>query len=190
VARNLTINYIWQVPAPKSLPGAATFLLSGWQVGGIFQASTGIPFTPILGGDPLGLNSSDPWDFPNRNVGQGCKTGVNSGNPNEYIKLSCFSYPNPSTLLGNAGRNSLTGPGLVNFDFSLYKNNYIRRISETFNIQFRTEFFNVFNRANFNPPIANSTIFDQGGTPTAGAGSLDSTSTPSRQIQFALKVLW
>jgi len=190
VARNLVINYIWQVPTPKSLPGAATWLLGGWQVGGIFQASTGIPFTPILGGDPLGLNSSDPWDFPNRSVGAGCKTGVNSGNPNQYIKVSCFTYPNPSTLLGNAGRNSLTGPGLENFDFSLYKNNYIRRISETFNIQFRAEFFNVFNRANFNPPIANSTIFDQGGTPTPGAGSLDATSTPSRQIQFALKVMW
>jgi hypothetical protein len=190
VARNLVINYIWQVPAPKSLPSVASWLVGGWQVGGIFQASTGIPFTPILGGDPLGLNSSDPWDFPNRLVGPGCKSGVNPGNPNQYIKVSCFTYPNPSTLLGNAGRNSLTGPGLENFDFSLYKNNYIRRISETFNIQFRAEFFNVFNRANFNPPIANSTIFDMGGTPTAGAGSLDSTSTPSRQIQFALKVMW
>ncbi|MDP9161521.1 MAG: TonB-dependent receptor [Acidobacteriota bacterium] len=190
VARNLVINYIWQVPTPRSMPSAASWVLGGWQVGGIFQASTGVPFTPILGGDPLGLNSSDPWDFPNRSVGAGCKSGVNPGNVNQYIKVSCFSYPIPSTLLGNTGRNSLTGPGLENFDFSLYKNNYIKRISETFNIQFRAEFFNVFNRANFNPPIANSTIFDQGGTRTDGAGSLDSTSTPSRQIQFALKVMW
>ena len=110
--------------------------------------------------------------------------------PTSFSYLICCTERTGSTLLGNAGRNSLTGPGLANFDFSLYKNNYIKRISESFNIQFRAEFFNVLNRANFSPPIANSTIFDMGGTRTDGAGSLDSTSTPSRQIQFALKVMW
>jgi hypothetical protein len=190
VARNLVINYLWQLPTPRSLPSAASLVLGGWQVGGIFQASSGIPFTPILGGDPLGLNSSDPWDFPNRIVGGGCASGVNPGNVNNYIKLECFTYPNPSTLLGNTGRNSLTGPGLENFDFSLTKNNYIKRISESFNVQFRAEFFNVLNRANFNPPITNSTLFNDNGTPTDGAGSLDSTSTPAREIQFALKIIW
>jgi hypothetical protein len=93
-------------------------------------------------------------------------------------------------LMGNSGRNSVYGPGLVNFDFSLVKNNYIRKISETFNVQFRAEFFNIFNRPNFGPPIDNSNILNQNGTAVAGAGAMDNTTTDSRQIQFALKLNW
>ena len=84
----------------------------------------------------------------------------------------------------------MIGPGVVNFDFSLFKNNYIRRISESFNVQFRAEFFNVFNHSNFNSPIDNSTLFDQTGAPVAGAGMIDSTSTTAREIQVALKVIF
>ena len=95
-----------------------------------------------------------------------------------------------ANLLGNVGRNSVVGPGLVNLDFSLMKNNYIPRISENFNVQFRAEFFNILNRANFAAPIDNSTLFDQTGAPIGGAGAVDSTSTTSREIQFALKLIW
>jgi hypothetical protein len=190
VTHNLVVNFNWTVPTPRSLPGGVSWLFTGWQLGGIYQASTGIPFTPILGGDPLGLNSADPWDFPNRIEGPGCKSAVNPGNVNNYIKVQCFGFPNPSTLLGNTGRNSLIGPGLSNFDFSLFKNNYIPRISEHFNAQFRVEFFNVFNHANFSPPIDNSTLFDESGAPVDGAGALSSTSTTAREIQFALKLIW
>jgi hypothetical protein len=82
------------------------------------------------------------------------------------------------------------GPGLVNFDFSLFKNNYIRKISESFNVQFRAEFFNVFNKANFAVPTDNSHFFDQNGNAVGGAGSIDQTSTPAREIQFGIKVIW
>jgi hypothetical protein len=82
------------------------------------------------------------------------------------------------------------GPGLVTFDFSLFKNNYIRKISEAFNAQFRAEFFNILNRANFSTPFANEALFDQTGTPIGGAGSLSQTSTPAREIQFAVKLIW
>jgi hypothetical protein len=92
--------------------------------------------------------------------------------------------------MGNAGRNSLRGPGLLNFDFSASKNDYIRKISETFNVQFRADAFNIFNRANFNSPNGHSTLFDQNGTPIPGAGLIDVTSTTARQIQLALKVVW
>ena len=60
--------------------------------------------------------------------------------------------PNPpavgtcANLMGNGGRNTVMGPGRVTFDFSLLKNTYIRRVSETFNAQFRAQFFNIFNR--------------------------------------------
>jgi hypothetical protein len=72
----------------------------------------------------------------------------------------------------------------------MFKNNPVKRISETFNVQFRAEAFNVFNRPNFGPPITNSTILDGSGSPVQGAGALDTTTTTSRQVQFALKVVW
>jgi hypothetical protein len=177
-------------------------------LGGIAQIRSGLPFTPLIGGDPLGLNSTDPFAYPNRLKGSGCQTAVSPGNVNDYINLSCFTLPTApaalaaqctpfptapgtcSNLLGNERRNSVIGPGVVNFDFSLFKNNYIRRISESFNVQFRAEFFNVFNHSNFNSPIDNSTLFDQTGAPVAGAGMIDSTSTTAREIQVALKVIF
>jgi hypothetical protein len=112
------------------------------------------------------------------------------GNPNHYIKTQCFGVPNPITLRGDLGRNTLTGPGLSNFDLSVVKNNYVKKVSDAFNVQLRTEFFNVFNRANFSPPLDNRNIFDAAGTAIANAGLITATQTPSRQIQFALKFIW
>jgi hypothetical protein len=91
--------------------------------------------------------------------------------------------------LGNNGRNSLVGPGLVNYDFSVIKNNHIARISEAFNVQFRVEAFNVLNRANFAPP-SNISLFDVNGNKVNNAGKLSSTLTDPRDIQFALKVIF
>ena len=96
-----------------------------------------------------------------------------------------------ANLRGNLGRNALIGPGISKLDFSVFKNNYIKRISENFNAQFRAEFFNIFNRANFSSPTDNLEIFDQTGRPqTQNAGALTSTQTTSRQIQVALKLIW
>jgi hypothetical protein len=70
-----------------------------------------------------------------------------------YIKTECFSFPRPANRLGNAGRNTLIGRGLLNVDFSVLKNNRVQRISEIFNVQFRAECFNVLNHPNFSPPV-------------------------------------
>jgi hypothetical protein len=187
VAHTLVANYIWDVPAPKTWGFIGSNVLGGWEIGGIITAETGVPITPLIGGDPLGLNSNDPFAFPNRLSGPGCGSAVNPGNPNNYIKLSCFAAPNPLTLLGNAGRNSIIGPGLVTWDLSLFKN---IRITERFKLQFRSEFFNVLNRPNFATPFHNNTLIDQNGNPVGGAGSIDSTSTTARQIQLGLKLFW
>jgi hypothetical protein len=103
-------------------------------------------------------------------------------------------------LRGNAGRNILIGPGIANLDFSVFKNNHIRRISETFNVQFRMEIFNIINHANFAPPgpgDGNTDIFDATGaslSPALGnggiAGALVRTTIPERQIQFAIKIVF
>jgi hypothetical protein len=216
VAHNMSINATWIVPGPKSLGSAAEFMLGGWQLGGIVTARTGLPFTPVIGGDPLGLNTDD-FDFPNRSKSGACATAVNPGNPNNYINLSCFSLPTPipglagpcvnfgastttglggvsgtcANLIGNGGRNSVRGPGLFNLDFSVFKNNYVRRISETFNAQFRAEIFNITNRNNFLSPTASTAVYNVNGIAQTGvAGVITGTSTTSRQIQFGLKVIW
>jgi hypothetical protein len=62
--------------------------------------------------------------------------------------------------------------------------------SEEFNIQFRAEFFNILNKANFSSPTDNLEVFDKIGQPISGAGLITSTQTTSRQIQFALKTIW
>jgi len=191
VSHNLNVNYTWVLGAPKWKTGFGVWALGGWQLGGVFEASTGVPFTPGFAGDSLGVGSTEPnVDVPNVLTGAGCGSHVNAGNPNHYIRTQCFEVPNPINIRGNLGRNTLTGPGLLNFDFSVVKNNYVKRVSDAFNVQFRTEFFNVFNRANFAPPLDNKNIFDATGAPIANAGLITAMQTPSRQIQFALKFIW
>src|SRR5467141_1564277 len=191
VSHNLNVNYTWVLGAPKWKTGFGVWALGGWQLGGVFEASTGVPFTPGFAGDSLGVGSTEPnVDVPNVLTGAGCGSHVNAGNPNHYIRTQCFEVPNPINIRGNLGRNTLTGPVLLNFDFSVVKNNYVKRVSDAFNVQFRTEFFNVFNRANFAPPLDNKNIFDATGAPIANAGLITAMQTPSRQIQFALKFIW
>lgn len=206
----LSVNYLWEVPKPSSISGFAGGILGGWQMGGVFTASSGIPFTPIMAGDPLGLNSTDPWSFPDRLRGPGCQSLVNPGNVQNYLKVQCFNAPPAVNVngvnyirLGNAGRNEVYGPGLTNLDVSFVKNTNIRRISETFNVQFRAELFNVLNHPNFQVPVDNGqnaildpTISGIGIAPadpltdSISSVPLTSTTTTSRQIQFALKVIW
>jgi hypothetical protein len=78
-------------------------------------------------------------------------------------------------------------------DFSVFKNQSIKRISESFNVQFRAEFFNVMNHANFAVPqiaAGNTDMFDGTGAPLGTAGVLTLTTTQGREIQFALKFGW
>lgn len=125
-----------------------------------------------------------------------------AANPFGCAPLSFTNSPVPapsgqqycSNVLGNTGRNRFYGPGLTTVDFSIFKNFPIHKISETFNAQFRAEFFNILNHTNFLSPGflntfgQNNSVFDFDGTslPTA----LNQTSTSSRQIQLGLKLVW
>jgi Carboxypeptidase regulatory-like domain/TonB dependent receptor/TonB-dependent Receptor Plug Domain len=219
----LSINGVWNIPTVKTLHGFTGGIVNGWQVNGIFQASAGQPFSAILAGDVLGLNNTDSFAYPNRLSGPGCDTLTNPGNIANYVKLQCFQIPAPVVYqghnyirLGNAGRNIMTGPGLATFDLSFEKNTPVARISETFNIKLRVDVFNLFNRANFNPPVQNEFLLDptaltpgmlptpgpSGPCPSAGdpnsgcvgsAGALssaDRTATESRQMQLSIKFIW
>ena len=230
VKRAFVLNGTWEIPQAKSLTGPLGVLANGWQLGVIFTVSDGVPFTPTwgTGDDPAGTLSGDDFAYPNRLKGPGCGSAVNPGNPGNYIKTQCFGIPTapdlafwtancdpfPPTagapiapaslqcynLRGNSGRNILTGPGVTNLDFSIFKNFPVKRISEDFNIQFRAEMFNILNHANFGPPgpgDGNTDIFNSAGdsqSPALGngglAGKLVRTTTPERQIQFAVKVVF
>ncbi len=78
----------------------------------------------------------------------------------------------------------------MNLDFSLFKNNYIKRISESFNAQFRVEVFNSLNRPNLASPTDNNEPLHASGDPVGSFGKLDLLATPAREIQFALKLIW
>ena len=100
--------------------------------------------------------------------------------------LRCFN------LRGNSGRNVVTGPGITSHDFSVFKNNYFKSISERFNVQFRAEIFNILNHPNFAPPVTpdSTDIFDNTGILSSIAGLLSRTTTTAREIQFAIKVVF
>lgn len=191
IGRDLKVVGSWQIGRPAGDTGISAWALQGWQIGGVLEGTSGVPFTPGIAGDPLGVNSTDPGlDVPDVLPGPDCHSLVNPGNPEHYIKTQCFALPNPLTRRGNAGRNILIGPSLVNIDASLFKNNPVRSISDSFNVQFRAEFFNVLNHPNFDAPLKNRNIFDTQGNPIGNAGLIDSTQGSSREIQFALRLIW
>ncbi|WP_433983886.1 hypothetical protein RBB78_24770 [Tunturiibacter empetritectus] len=94
--------------------------------------------------------------------------------------------------MGTAGRNSIIGPRLTDLDTSLVKNTKIPRISESFNLQFRAELFNVLNKVNYaTPPKAGTQLFSGAGAALATGGVLvGPTASSSRQAQFALKAIF
>jgi hypothetical protein len=177
---------VWEVPFAKNTSGFGHKLLHGWQIGAIYSANTGNPFSVALAGDRGGSGT----DTTNAGLGQrpnllqlpGCEKLTNPGNPASYIKTECFSFPAQFTL-GNLGRNGLTKPALSNLDVSLIRN---FRISERISTQLRGEAFNVLNHANFGTPA--NVVFDRQGRIPANAGRITSVATDGRRIQVALKL--
>jgi hypothetical protein len=172
-------SVMYELPIGKSgglLGGSALTraLLRGWQTGGIFVAQTGYPFWASMS---TNVANSTGTERPNRICNGNLPGGSRS--VNQWFQTSCFVSPAAFTF-GNAGRDVLTAPGLVNLDFLAQRNFYY---TENRYIEFRTEFFNATNSVHFNAP--NATIG------TAQAGKITNTlpTAPNRQIEFALK-LW
>jgi hypothetical protein len=184
VSRTLIGSGTWEVPFGRAKSWG------GWQVSGILNISDGLPFTPLISGDALGQANQSLFDLPDRLDQPGCESAVNPGNPSQYIKLSCFAFPFPSTRFGNAGRNSLIGPGLVTVDASLIKDIALDGLGQGAHVQVRAELFNVANRANFAAPLANNRLFDAKGAPVSFAGRITTLSTSPRQLQLGVKLIW
>ena len=173
----------------SNLEGWKGHLASGWSLASIITLQSGFPLTPQLSYNPS--NNGDTRNPVRPFVNPSFTGPVVSGKPGQWFNPAAFIAP-PSTggFYGDAGRDTVMGPGLATWDFSVLKDTTIR---ERLHLQFRMEIFNLLNRANFNTP--NLIVFTP---PTASnptgvsgtAGAITSTATTARQVQFALKLLW
>jgi hypothetical protein len=152
--------------------GVADAILGGWSISSLGSAQTGQPFSVLLGNDISGVG--DAIDFPDRpNVS---RPNPVLGKVNEYFDVSAFSTPAIGHI-GTASRTSVIGPGFYQFDASVAK---VFRITEGTRLQFRTDFFDFTNRANFALPNSNLS--------SPQVGVISSTVGVPRQIQFSLKL--
>jgi hypothetical protein len=184
LSRSFVLSSTWEIPFAKRR------FYGGWQLATILTLSDGLPFTASISGDALGQANQLNFDVPNRISASGCGTAVSPGNVQQYIRLGCFAFPNPSNLFGNAGRNELVGPGVIDADLALFKNFSLRMINDLARLQIRAEAFNSVNRPNFAGPYANNKLFDVKGNPVPFAGQITALQTPGRVLQMGLKLLW
>jgi hypothetical protein len=181
IKQRLVITPIWQLPFGKgqhylNQGGVSNALAGGWEVSGIITFQSGFPYTVLSNIDFSNTNSFFPR--PDRTCnGAGPQTVA------EWFNVNCFNTDalsqalgNSTPRFGNSGRNILTGPSIQQWDVSLIKRN---PLTEKLNLEFRAEFFNMFNHPNFGLP--GTTINTQ------GAGVITSAASP-RDIQLGLKL--
>jgi len=184
-ARNrFVLSYQWSIPFLQHSNNWYGHVLGNWQLNGIFTAMSGTPFTVFDSNDVSlqgqapeisGFSSNRPNVIGNPNSGP-CT-------PAEWFNVSAFQKLQPDPLgrfevFGDEGRNAVLGPGYVNWDFSALKN---IRLTESKDLQFRVELFNVLNHTNFRLPVSDIE------SPTFG--QIQSDVSP-RVIQVALKFLF
>jgi len=151
--------------------GPAGFLVSGWKLQGILSFLSGFPFHATAAG--VHNTGSFIPQLADR-IGNG---KLDKPTPNLWFDVSAFRVPAIGTQ-GTSGRNILDGPGTKAFDFSVAKDN---RLTEQVRLQFRAEFFNLPNHANFGLPTDNI---------SSGARGTITAAADGRDIQFGLKLTW
>jgi hypothetical protein len=172
------INFsgMWQIPN-LPLHGVANSLINGWQLSSLATWRVGFPFSVTSGQD----NS-----FSGVGADRADYVGGEASLPNDrshgqligqYFNVAAFA-PNAPGTFGSSGKNILRGPRLFNTDVSLLKN---FKLAERASVQFRSEFFNVFNNVNFSGPQASLS--------SAAKGTITSAGDP-RILQFALKLMF
>lgn len=181
VRRNLVMNWTYDLPWQQSSRAMARWV-GGWQLSGIVTLSDGMPFTALDGINRSGDKAYNSADRPNLKPGSSNNPVL--GGPDKYFDASSFVIP-PVGFYGNLGRNTLISPGFATFDCTLVK---LMPVSERVKLDFRAEFFNLLNKANFGLP--RNTIFSGNGQAVASAGRIGSTVSTSRQIQLGLKLLF
>ncbi len=181
-------NLIYLLPIGKggmilNNDNMASRLIGGWQLNGILTLSSGIPFTVTsLDESATGSNHSSYANCIG-NPYQGATTNpsqlAGSAAPGFYLNPAAFAIPSLGTF-GNCAPRAFHGPGMEDLDASLFKT---FALSERFKLEFRTEFFNTVNHANFTNPSSSFTTSSLG-----SFGKVFNTTTDPREIQFGLKL--
>jgi len=203
--RNIaSINATYELPLGKNkaffanASDLANHIVSGWSIASITTLLSGFPFSPQLGYNPTGSGDSRNPVRPNVNpafTGVLYPGGSTAQRVAQYFNPAAFSAP-AYGYVGNAGRDSLIGPGFADWDLSLLKDT---ALSERTRLQFRAEFFNIVNHTNLQLP--NEVVYSAGPTQGTAAnqntvaalgspGVISATANTSRQIQLGLKLLF
>jgi hypothetical protein len=174
---------VFRLSGVYAFPFTKNILVRGWHMSGSLQAQTGSPWNVVIGFD----QSGDTIGSQRPNL-LGSIDQIITGNVNQWANPAGFSLPAPGTL-GNLQRDYMPGPGIVSLDYAVMKDTSIK---EKAHLQFRAEFFNLANHPNFGLP--NPNVFVQaangGGTYNPTFGKITTTTTSSRQIQLALKLIF
>jgi hypothetical protein len=183
---NFTASVIYELPFGKGKTGAnwkgvANAIAQGWELTLIEKVTSGFPVFVYDSNNTsgAGLENTNAQSFIRPN--QTCNPTSSNPTLSEWFNTACFSQPAPGQL-GNANRTPLSGPDFVNTDFSIIKR-FVPR--EGMRIEFRTEFFNLFNHAQFGAPGGNGEGADFN-TPTFAV--VNYTVNNPRLIQFGLKL--
>jgi len=201
IRHRVAMNYFWTPPLGGGQrwfnSGILSAVLGGWRLGGIISYRTGVPSTVAVNVRTPGylFETTRPNLIagrsrnPTEGVTEGClgvEAGRELGTPQLYFDPCAFSLPPPGTL-GNAGRNTIISPSVLNADVSVQKE---FSIDSEKKLQFRAEFFNLLNHPNFDRNEGNTvTVFSgSSGRRSSSAGRLSATVGTARQIQFALRL--
>jgi len=204
IRNNFVSNFTYDLPL-QNFSGVARQVLGGWQVGAIVTLSAGFPaniftsFNRSRDGNTAGTvdrpslapgRSNNPIEGSTSGC-PGIQEGQKLGTPDLYYDPCAFVLPEPG-YYGNLGRNTVIAPGLANVDLTLVK---MITVTEQVKVDFRTEVFNLLNRANFGLPSQNVLLQPPAAQPNqhqylGAAGRISTTTTFSRQIQFGLKLIF
>jgi hypothetical protein len=178
VTHILQFDYVYQIPRAPALP---RWLGDGWQLNGVTEMRSGLPFSVTCSCDPLQVGQTT--SRADLVVGQPLKP-ANYDIPNNQINFNAFAFP-PNGRVGTSARNLMRGPAAINFDFSLFKK---FRYRERHEFEFRAEFFNLFNTPQFSNPVADLlwALFGLGGKSYSTLTTVSNFGT-YRQLQFALR---
>jgi hypothetical protein len=180
---NNTTSLVWELPYGRGrkwgskLPGAVDAILGGWRLTGINTMTSGQPINISYSPAAAGQVSSAPTYRPNY-IGGDIYPATRT--PSAWLNRAAFALPDPTAPFGNLGRNVGRTESIYNLDLGLHKE--FALIGEDVRLQFRSEFFNLFNTTNLGSPAQNVS--------NANFGTITGLSSPARQIQLALKLVF
>lgn len=186
VRNYFTSSGTWDLPLIRS--SAWRWVAGGWQMGGIFVYASGLPTTVWLAYDAAGTRThmSGASIGQRPNLAPGASNNPVTGDPQRWVDASAFSRPQPG-FLGDLGRNTISGPDLANVDFSMTRQFRLAKLGDGVAIDLRFEFFNLFNRVNFDlPAVERMEVFTE--TSVREDFGRISSAGKSREIQLGLKL--